>query len=148
MKNSILIPVNDSFSSKAALKYMRRFYPCADKTTITLIHVYRKPAAGNELMGERFIEEQPGRYLLILENAKQSLIEYGFPEKNIEVKIINDPCETVGDGIIDECKKGEYSMVVIGRRKKSKAEEFIKGDLCIKLVRELEGVAVLAVRTK
>jgi nucleotide-binding universal stress UspA family protein len=38
-------------------------------------------------------------------------------------------------------------MVVIGRRKKSKSEEFVLGDVSVKLVRALEGNAVLVVKT-
>lgn len=147
MKQSILIAVNDSFSSKATLEYFSTLKFCPDSIDVTLIHVFRKPAAGDELMGRRFMEAQPERYLSILEKAKRDLVETGLPEKNIQVKIVNEPCETVADGIIEEFKKGGHSMIVIGRRKKSKAEEFVKGDLCIKLVRELEGAAILAVKT-
>ena len=147
MKQSILIAVTDSFSSKATLEYFSNLKFCPDSIDVTLIHVFRKPAAGDELMGKRFMEAQPERYLTLLENAKQSLVEGGIPEENIQIKIINEPCETIADGIIEEFKKGGHSMIVVGRRKKSKAEEFVKGDLCIKLVRELEGAAILAVKT-
>lgn len=147
MKTSILIAVNDSFSSKAALTYFKTLNFAPGSIHVTLIHVFRKPAAGDELMGKKFMEEQPARYLALLEKAKRSLIQNGLPEADIEVKIVNEPCETIADGIISEYQKGKYSMVVIGRRKKSKAEEFVKGDLCIKLVRDLEGVAILAVKT-
>ncbi|WP_320041095.1 universal stress protein [uncultured Desulfobacter sp.] len=148
MKQSILIAVNDSFSSKATLEYFSTLKFCPDSIDVTLIHVFRKPAAGDELMGKSFMEAQPERYLSILEKAKLGLVERtGIPKENIQVKIVNEPCETVADGIIEEFKKGGHSMIVIGRRKKSKAEEFVKGDLCIKLVRELEGAAILAVKT-
>ncbi len=36
-------------------------------------------------------------------------------------------------------------MVVIGRKRMSKAEEFVMGDVSVKLVRALEGAAVLVV---
>lgn len=147
MKQSILIAVTDSFSSKATLEYFSNLKFCPDSIAVTLIHIFRKPAAGDELMGKRFMEAQPERYLTLLENAKQSLVQGGIPEENIQIKIINEPCETIADGIIEEFKKGGHSMIVVGRRKKSKAEEFVKGDLCIKLVRELEGAAILAVKT-
>ena len=149
MKQSILIAVNDSFSSRATLNFFSKLNFRPDSIDVTLIHVFRKPAAGDELMGKKFMDAQPERYLALLEKAKESLVEAaGVPEENIHVKIVNEPCETVADGIIEEFKKGGHSMIVIGRRKKSKAEEFVKGDLCIKLVRELEGAAILAVKTQ
>ncbi len=55
---------------------------------------------------------------------------------------------TVADGIIDQFKKGDYNIVVIGRKKMSKAEEFVLGDPCVKLVRELEGTAILVVKSR
>jgi hypothetical protein len=36
-------------------------------------------------------------------------------------------------------------MVVIGRKRMSKAEEFVMGDISIKLIRALENAAVLVV---
>ena len=49
--------------------------------------------------------------------------------------------------IIDQHKKQKYDMVVIGRKSMSKAEEFVMGDISIKLIRQLEGVAVLVVKS-
>ena len=37
-------------------------------------------------------------------------------------------------------------MVIIGRKRMSKAEEFVLGDISIKLVRALEGVAIVIVK--
>jgi hypothetical protein len=38
-------------------------------------------------------------------------------------------------------------MVVIGRKKMSKAEEFVMGDISVRLIRALEGVSVLVVKS-
>ena len=65
----------------------------------------------------------------------------------VKIKLIEDPYTTVAEGIIDQFKKGHYSMVVIGRKRMSKAEEFVKGDISVKLVRALTGAAVLVVTT-
>ena len=35
------------------------------------------------------------------------------------------------EGIIDQFSQGDYSQVVIGRNRMSKAEEFVKGDVSI-----------------
>jgi nucleotide-binding universal stress UspA family protein len=55
---------------------------------------------------------------------------------------------TVADGIIDQCRKRNCTMVVLGRKRMSKAEEFVMGDVCVKLVRGLEKAAVLVVKTQ
>ncbi len=45
-------------------------------------------------------------------------------------------------------RKGVVEMVMIGRKRMSKAEEFVMGDVGVKLVRALEGVAVLVVKSR
>jgi hypothetical protein len=110
--------------------------------------VFRKPSAGEELMGEKFMKAQPARYLRAMESAKNKLIEKGCNPNAVKIKLIEDPYPTVTEGIIDQFNQENYSMVVIGRKRMSKAEEFVRGDVSVKLVRALKGAAVLVVTSK
>ena len=148
MDTSILVALNDSMSSREVIRFLTRFAFCRDDAKITLAHVFRKPTASEELMGEKFVEKQPSKYMRILENAKNDLVENGFLPSNITINMVQDPYPTVADGIIDSLKKGDSNVVVIGRKRMSKAEEFVLGDPSIKLVRVLEGTAVLVVKSK
>ena len=145
MKNSMLIAINDSLSARAAVDFVADLAIRPEAIDITLLHVFRKPSAGEDLMGEKFMKKQPARYLKAMERAKAKLVENGCNPDTIMIKLVEDPYPTVGEGIIDQFNKGDYSMVVIGRKRMSKAEEFIKGDVSIKLVRALKGAAVLVV---
>ena len=118
-----------------------------DNLKITLIHVYREPSSSEELMGKKFLGKMPSRLLNVLQKAKDKLIESGFNPDKIEIKLISEPYPTVADGIIDQFKKGDFNMVVIGRKRMSKAEEFVLGDVSVKLVRAIEGAAVLVVKS-
>jgi nucleotide-binding universal stress UspA family protein len=131
LDNSILIALNDSVSSRAVLDYVAGLSLCPDDWRITLIHLFKKTSASEQLMGKKFTAQLPSRFLAVLENAKDKLVE-DYP--------------TVADGIIDQFNKGDFNMVVIGRKRMSKAEEFVMGDISIKLVRALEGAAVLVVK--
>ena len=144
----MLIAMDDSVSSRAAVDFIADLAICPEAVNITLLHVFRKPSAGEELMGEKFMREQPTRYLNAMEKARDKLVEKGCNPKTIKIQLIEDPYDTVAEGIIDQFNKGEYSMVVIGRRRMSKAEEFVRGDVSVKLVRALKGAAVLVVTTK
>ena len=148
MKNSILIAMNDSLSARAAVDFIANLAICPEEMDITLLHVFRKPSAGEELMGEKFMKEQPTRYLNALEKARDKLVEKGCNPKTVSIKLVEDPYPTVAEGIIDQFDKGDYSMVVIGRKRMSKAEEFVRGDVSVKLVRALKGAAVLVVTTE
>ena len=148
MNNSILVALNDSLSSRAVIDYIGNLSLCPEDVHITLLHIYREPSTGEELMGKKYMRKLPFKYMAVLDEAKKKLVASGFPQKNIEVSLITDPYPTVADGIIDQFKKGSYQMVVIGRKRMSKAEEFVMGDASIKLVRALEGTAVMVVKLR
>ncbi|MDB4264603.1 universal stress protein [bacterium] len=148
MKNSMLIAMDDSLSSRAAVDFIADLAICPEEMEITLLHVFRKPSAGEELMGEKFMKEQPTRYLAAMEDAKNKLVEKGCNPNTVRIKLIENPYPTVADGIIDQFNKENYSMVVIGRKRMSKTEEFVRGDVSVKLVRVLKGTAVLVVTSR
>ncbi len=147
MPNSILISLNDSMSSRAVVDFITRLAFCPEDWAVTLLHIFRKPTASEELMGKKFTRELPSRFMSMLEKVKNTLIENGFHPENIEIKMDTNNYPTVADGIIEECKKKKYDMVVIGRKRMSKAEEFVLGDVSVKLVRALQGMAVLVVKS-
>lgn len=146
MKCSILMAFNDSSSSRWALECLIRMSNCPAENSITLLHVFRKPTGSEEMMGKKFMDSAPARIRHAMETARGKLIEVGFRPDDIKLHLTETPYPTVADGIIDQFKKGDYNMVVIGRKKMSKAEEFVLGDTSIRLVRALEGTAVLVVK--
>jgi len=143
---SILIAFNDSSTSRKAIDCLIRIASCPEQSDITLLHVFRKPTGSEGLMGKKFMEGAPTKVKEAMENERLRLIEAGFHPEKVRVKIVNAPYPTVADGIIDQFGRGSYNLVVIGRKKMSKAEEFVLGDPSIKLVRALEGTAVLVVK--
>jgi len=147
LSNSILIAINDSVSSRAALNMFVHLALCPEDCQITLLHVFRKPTATEELMGKKFTEQQPLRFRSMLDKAKEKLIDCGYNPNRIETLLITEPYHTVADGIIDQCKKRHYDMVIIGRKRMTKAEEFVLGDVSVKLLRALGKMAVLVVKS-
>ncbi len=148
MKTSILVSIKDPVSSAPILDFLDRLALCRGDYRITLLHVWRKPSASEELMGKKFAEEEQTRVLSFLQKAKERLVEHEYAPNEIKIDLVTEPYPTIADGIIDQFHKGDYDMVVIGRKTMSKAEEFVLGDVCAKLIRALEGTAVLVVRTE
>ncbi|MFC1819622.1 universal stress protein [Thermodesulfobacteriota bacterium] len=146
--NSILVALNDSVSSRAVMDFLIDFSFCPEDWYIFLVHFFRKPSASEELMGKKFSGEQPLRMMTLLERAKARLIDKGFIPEKIETELVKQTYPTIADGIIDQVNKRNIRLVVIGRKRMSKAEEFVMGDISVKLVRALEGVAVLVVKSK
>ncbi len=144
--NNILVPINESSTSRALIDFFVKLSVCPEESSITLIHVFRQPTSGEELMGKKFMAEQPQRFKAVLQKTKDRLVEEGgFDPDRIAIQLLTDPYPSVAEGIIDCFKKGRYDMVVIGRKKMSKSEEFVRGDISIKLVRALEHASVMVV---
>jgi len=146
--NSILAALNDSISSRAVVDHLISLSLRPEDWRISLFHFFRKESSSEELMGKKFTEKQPVRMLAVLERASERLVESGFSSERIETRLVKDPYPTVTDGIIDQFNKGDFNMVVIGRKRMSKAEEFVMGDISVKLVRALEGAAILVVKSR
>ncbi len=146
MKGSILMAFNESSSSQSALDALVQIASCPEQSSITLLHVYRKPTGSEELMGKKFMQDAPTRIKEAMEKARLKLVDAGFRLDQIKLLFVETPYPTVADGIIDQFAKATYDLVVIGRKKMSKAEEFVLGDPSIKLVRALDGTAVLVVK--
>ena len=146
MKCSILMAFNDSTSSRAALECLGRMSAAPEESTITLLHIFRKPTGSEEMMGKKFLQTASTRIREAMEKARGQLVRAGFRSENIELNLVDIPYATVADGIIAHYAGGNYDLVVIGRKRMSKAEEFVLGDTSIRLVRALENAAVLVVK--
>lgn len=144
---SILVPLNDSVSSRGLMNFLINMSICPD-SEITFVHIFRKPSSGEELMGKKFMGELPVRMQEMLEKARQRLVEEkGFDPEKIRVELVQEPYPTITEGIIDYYNQGDFDMLMIGRKKMSKQEEFVLGDISIKLIRALGKTAVLVVKT-
>ena len=146
MKCSILVAFNDSSSSRSALECLLNMPVSPEQSAITLVHIFRKPTGSEEMMGRKFMEKAPERIRSAMEKARDRLISAGYLPDRVSLKLVEKPYPSVADGIIDQFTKGDYNLVVIGRKKMSKAEEFVLGDTSIKLVRALEETAVMVVK--
>lgn len=147
MDRSILVAINDSVSSRAVLDCLEAIFLHREGFRMTLLHIFRQPSASSELMGKKFTAKEAERRKAILDNARERLIKSGFDADRIETVLASEPYATVADGIIDYQKNGHYNIIVIGRKKMSKAEEFVMGDASVKLVRAIEDASVLVVKS-
>jgi len=141
------VALNNSQSSKAVLSYLTRLPVLPGEVHITLLHIFREPSTVQDLMGEKFKEELPRKLTQVLEGARERLLKMGCLPDQVTVNFVTEPYPTVTEGIIDQFNKGEYNMVVIGRKRMSKAEEFVMGDISVKLIRTLDEAAVLVIKS-
>jgi nucleotide-binding universal stress UspA family protein len=148
LNQPILIALNDSVSSQAVIDFIMDLSLIPKDSQIDLIHFFRKPSASEDLMGKKFTMNQPSKMEDILKTAKSRLVEKGFDPEKVRTELITEQYQTVADGIIEQVRKRDINLVVIGRKKMSKAEEFVMGDISVKLIRALAKAAVLVVKSK
>jgi len=148
VKKSILVALSDSMISRKVIDVLISLKPWGEQAEITLLHIFRKPSAEVELMGRKFAAEQRPRIMAALESARTKLLQNGYTHDQVVIDLVTDDYETVTEGIIDRFRQQNFAMVFIGRKKMSKSEEFVLGDIAIKLVRALEGTAVVVVKDK
>jgi len=148
VKKKILAALKDSKSSKAITDCLAELPFQRDNLEITLLHVFRKPGSSEQLMGAAFVNEEPVRLRAVLEEAKEKLVRAGFGTERIRIELLSEFYPTITDGILTRCAQEKFDMVLIGRRKKSKSEEFVMGDVSVRLVRNLEKTAVLVIKSQ
>ena len=146
MINSILVPLTDSPTSRSVIEYLCTMAVCREDLHVTLLHVLLSLPEEADIMGTDFVREQPARMREALEGARERLVERGFNPRNVEIRLETEPYPTVADAIIGQFRMQTYDLVVIGRKKMTKSEEFLFGDISVKLIRSLQGTAVLVVK--
>lgn len=146
LKTNVFIGISDSVIFREVLNRFLTLPFEKEKLTLTLVHVFRKTTNSEQLLGEDYIARQLERFTHILNLTKKQLIDHGYREEQVTLKLIETPYPTIADGLMDQFKKGDYHMVVMGRKRMSKAEEFVLGDPCTKLIRSLENTCVLIIK--
>ncbi len=76
-----------------------------------------------------------------IERSKAILVESGFSEKSISVKVVDGTRYPAND-IVNQAKAGEYGTIVLGRRGISMFKEFFMGSVTSKVLQQSDGFAV------
>lgn len=146
MTVSILAAISNSISSRWVIDFLCQMPLRPDEVEIKFIHILREPKAGEDFLGEQFAQNLPERFKEVLNHARQTMVGRGFKPEQITTELITHDYPTITDGIIETFRRGSYNMVAVGRKRMSKAEEFVLGDPSVKLVRELSGTAIVVVK--
>lgn len=126
MYKSILIPVDDSQQSYAAVQTGGMMASCAG-ATVALLHVRRPPAetvtdivTEDKLFALPLIEKEQKMF----QKCKDILSGLGVAATT---KVIES--ENVASEIIGECSKGHYDVIVIGHRGRSSLKQLMLGSV-------------------
>ncbi|MCP4667904.1 MAG: universal stress protein [Deltaproteobacteria bacterium] len=155
MERKILVAVDDSENALRAVRFIGEHF--SPDHSITLFSVIPDTAAICDMNSPSltpYFLAQKGAFCTVeeqkkelvskaLEKAKKDLIEAGFEEKKIAIKM-----ETQNKGIardIIDTARSNYDVVVLGRRGLSGVKEFFLGSVSQKVLHAAQDLSVLLV---
>ncbi len=166
MKREILLAIDGSDLSNRAIDHVGSIVGSCKGFGITLLHVLSVPPALREHPGsedpdeERRLEEElkEGKQQWMKEShtelekslfgpAKERLKAKGLTDEaaTVRTKVAADAHSDIAAAIVDEAKRGDYAVVVLGRRGKSTLKDFLMGTVVHKVVHQVGDCAVWVV---
>lgn len=155
MGKKILLALDDSDNAMRAVTYLaENFNP---KSFVTLLSIVQDAESLCEMNSPEltpYFKSQQNNFCLLenkkkelidnaMAKAKTTLLEAGFKEDNIHIKI-NTKNRGIARDIIDESKL-EYDLLVMGRRGVSGIKEFFLGSVSQKVFHLSKDISVLIV---
>ena len=130
--NRILVGIDDSEPSLSALRYLAGVLGGSNTSKVRLLAVYTPPdpdshpdeAARADLAAERRLVLETR-----LAQAYLLLVEARLARENLSTDLVEADGRPVGQVIMEYQAAGGYGTVVVGRRRQSKAEEFLFGSV-------------------
>ncbi len=138
-EQSLLVYVDDSAASMNAVRYAAAMFGRRPDVKVTLLSVLSKTNPDFFRTAEEHAKEQAktvesGRGAV--EKARQLVLDAGLPEVNIGIRFAHSEGTRTSDVIIHEQESGNYSAIIVGRHPLSRAEEFLFGNVAVRLARE------------
>jgi nucleotide-binding universal stress UspA family protein len=144
----LLVAVDASENSKRTVMYVANFFGGSRNVFLTMLSIIPEPSEdyfATEKQREEWIAGQKTEMTKVLDGYKAILLDGGFEENQIDVRLIVRQCTSIGDAIIEEQEKLRCCIVVVGRRGISHNEEFIFGSTSNKILHYASNCAVMVV---
>ena len=148
VERHIMIAADSSDNARRAVLFVGDFFGCYEGFQVTLLHIILEPETtffrGKDER-QKWLADQRGESRKFMEEYRNILVNAGFPEDKVNVRIDTMSAPSVADCIIKEQDEMKCCTIVIGRRGISKKEEFIFGSTSNKIIHEARKCAVLVI---
>lgn len=144
---NILLAVDDSENSRRAVRYVAHMLGGRKDFRVAVVHVIAEPEEDyfpGEQERKAWLRGEREKTRELLSEARGVLLEAGFPEDNIETYSPVSYCPSLAECILEE-HGGSYSTLVVGRKGRTRAEEFIFGSVSSKIVNHAKNCTVWVV---
>ncbi|MFP7756334.1 universal stress protein [Thermodesulfobacteriota bacterium B35] len=144
----ILIAVDNTPTSRKAIRYAANIIGRLEEARIHLLHIYPEPPPGYYSSGrslDDYVEEKDREGGDIFADAVLTLQEAGITEQTITTECRMAEHRTISQTILAVQEEGRYGTIVVGKRGVSKAEEFLFGSISNALLHHGRDVAIWVV---
>jgi nucleotide-binding universal stress UspA family protein len=141
----VLVALDESENAKRALLYTADFLGGSPGFRVTLLSIIPDPSEdyfADSTERDSWIGEQTSRAEETLKRYRDILIQAGFTDDKVSIRIETGNCPSIADCILDIQKKLNCCTIVVGRRGISKKEEFIFGSTSNRLLHSGKNCAV------
>lgn len=144
MEKHFLLAIGDDQSSLQAARFVYHFFTHKHAIRLTLLYVAPQPAAvyledGDVYQRKQWVEDwkrdQERRADQLLVKGRALLLEAGFSASNVFTKFIFSQYGSAKD-LIQECAKGHFDALVLGRRGLSRFEELFVDSVTKRVINE------------
>lgn len=144
----LLIAVDETEDSKRAILYVGDFLGGFPGFKITLLSIIQEPEedffrGGQDRIAWR--DDKNKEMSGLLEKYRQVLIQSGFQEDKVDVKLCIGDAASLSQMILSFQCDMNCCTIVVGRHHKSKTEEFLFGSISNQLIHEAKNCAVWVV---
>jgi nucleotide-binding universal stress UspA family protein len=139
--HNILLCIDNSKNAFKAALYVAGAFCNNRQLTVTVVGFLQVPSAGLfSAMEEQTKAEADMEASItdLVKDANDALLTCGLPATVIKTRVMRLQNESISDKILEEQQKMHYDTIVVGGTKMSKAQEFVLGNMNVKLVREAD----------
>lgn len=144
----LLVAVDQTDNSKRAVLYVADFLGGFPGFRVTLLSIV--PEREDDFFDTvedkvAWTREKMEEVNKMIENYRQILVQSGFPEDKVQVRSCVNERKALSEAILQSQCGLSCCTVVVGRRHKSKSEEFLFGSTSSKIIHEAKNCAVWVV---
>jgi nucleotide-binding universal stress UspA family protein len=138
-QRNVLLVIDNSANAAKTSRYVADNFARDRNMEVTILGFIREPSEDLFANSDEFTKakkDSEENITALVDDAQKALLSGGFPRGAISVKIARIRKETIASKLMEVQKNDPYDTIVVGGVRLTKPEEFIFGNLAVKLVRE------------
>ncbi len=138
--NNILFYIDQSSLNSIAAQWLLDFLGVKNTTNINLLSVSTADVEGlfeSHVDAEKHLDQKENELGSTLAETKKQLMTGGIPGDLIQINHLKSTkIVKTSQILLEQIQKGGYDLVLLGRHPISKAQEFLVGDIAVRLTRD------------